>query len=108
MSIEISTSSANLPTFKESPPFQKKKVHFNYINMNELFLNITAEKYDCILRKNSFILALEPENETVVDQHELMVRYSNFDSSLLRNSLFINKHYVFLISVFTILIFFII
>ena len=75
MSIDSESSApTNMQQLKESLQLQKKKVHFNFINMSELFLNITSEKYDCVLRKNSFILALEPENETVIDQHELMVR----------------------------------
>ena len=55
---------------------QKKKVHFNYIIMSELFLNITSENYDCVLRKNSFILASEPENETVIDQHDHGIQHN--------------------------------
>ena len=58
---------------------------FNRISLSELFLNITSERYDCILRKNSFVLALEPENETVVNKHEVMEKHVSSVKEMIRS-----------------------
>lgn len=68
---------------KRSYTYENKK--FNSINMSELFLNLTSEKYDCVLRKNSFILALEPENETVIDMHNVLEQHVQSVKELIRN-----------------------
>lgn len=58
---------------------------FKKLDMSELFLNITSEKYNCVLRKDSFILALEPENETVVDKREVMNQHVSSLKDLIRS-----------------------
>jgi hypothetical protein len=40
------------------------------INLTELFLNITSEKFDCVKKNDSYILALEPEIEVVINRQE--------------------------------------